>query len=177
MRGKAAEVTTWYRPDRITPAYAGKSTMLISIILAKMGSPPPMRGKGFRTGILVSILRITPAYAGKSDSEGDRCWLRRDHPRLCGEKPKYLQCPHSDTGSPPPMRGKARFPHISCSVPGITPAYAGKSCRSGGEKPSCQDHPRLCGEKFLRIPAAVELPGSPPPMRGKAAFFSATRVS
>ena len=86
MRGKAAEVTTWYRPDRITPAYAGKSTMLISIILAKMGSPPPMRGKGFRTGILVSILRITPAYAGKSDSEGDRCWLRRDHPRLCGEK-------------------------------------------------------------------------------------------
>ena len=27
MRGKAAEVTTWYRPDRITPAYAGKSTI------------------------------------------------------------------------------------------------------------------------------------------------------
>ena len=157
MRGKVIVRVIGVGFGGITPAYAGKSSYCKLWAFFNVGSPPPMRGKEFESFIHLCEVR--------------------DHPRLCGEKPKYLQCPHSDTGSPPPMRGKARFPHISCSVPGITPAYAGKSCRSGGEKPSCQDHPRLCGEKFLRIPAAVELPGSPPPKRGKAAFFSATRVS
>ena len=167
MRGKAAEVTTWYRPDRITPAYAGKSTMLISIILAKMGSPPPMRGKGFRTGILVSILRITPAYAGKSDSEGDRCWLRRDHPRLCGEKPVSRISLAAFPGSPPPMRGKVADPVAKNQAARITPAYAGKSEKARNCVIFTGDHPRLCGEKKYIASVKDGDQGSPPPMRGK----------
>ena len=31
-----------------------------------------------------------------------------------------------------------------------------------------QDHPRLCGEKFVRVPMVSIKKGSPPPMRGKA---------
>ena len=30
-----------------------------------------------------------------------------------------------------------------------------------------KDHPRLCGEKFFRRIRTAQLPGSPPPMRGK----------
>ena len=40
--------------------------------------------------------------------------------------------------------------------------------------PSCffvdQDHPRLCGEKGSRRFEKTEPAGSPPPMRGKAAY-------
>ena len=67
------------------------------------------------------------------------------------------------------MRGKAEPVAPKFTIPGITPAYAGK--RMAGQRGTVwhQDHPRLCGEKrskFLRLPPIL---GSPPPMRGKAA--------
>ena len=88
MRGKV--ITEIFQKDvnRITPAYAGKSALmpaavilfwdhprlcgektdLIILTLNKLGSPPPMRGKGFRNPHLARQSRITPAYAGKSHS-------------------------------------------------------------------------------------------------------------
>ena len=49
----------------------------------------------------------------------------------------------------------------------ITPAYAGKRYRMEQRFPECQDHPRLCGEKFNCFPKFRSGLGSPPPMRGK----------
>ena len=49
------------------------------------------------------------------------------------------------------MRGKGELP---CPVNGldrITPAYAGKSPRAAVAFLQCQDHPRLCGEKLIKI--------------------------
>ena len=73
-----------------------------------MGSPPPMRGKvlGLRTSGLLP--RITPAYAGKSASDISAASFKRDHPRLCGEKPQQEDTRKNQRGSPPPMRGKGR---------------------------------------------------------------------
>ena len=90
MRGKVDIQTEDGTPDRITPAYAGKSfgcTMLLEIggdhprlcgeklmliysMIRGLGSPPPMRGK-----------------AGHSGRFESRPW---DHPRLCGEKTKKI---------------------------------------------------------------------------------------
>ena len=50
---------------------------------------------------------------------------------------------------------------------GITPAYAGKSPVWTHRTPSCQDHPRLCGEKKDTRRRKWRQSGSPPPMRGK----------
>ena len=49
------------------------------------------------------------------------------------------------------MRGKGEFvmPVISCK--GITPAYAGKSCRRHVPAGNVGDHPRLCGEKHFDV--------------------------
>ena len=65
------------------------------------------------------------------------------------------------------MRGKASVVSLIFSKIRITPAYAGKSlpCFAGFIQP--QDHPRLCGEKFLTFVKIVASAGSPPPMRGK----------
>ena len=114
----------------------------------KVGSPPPMRGKGVKS--CTGLCR------------------QRDHPRLCGEKGPSLDKSKIITGSPPPMRGKGKnrrsgFPHT-----GITPAYAGKSDHETIYRDDCQDHPRLCGEKKFHNAYNSPLRGSPPPMRGKA---------
>ena len=65
------------------------------------------------------------------------------------------------------MRGKDFPLKFVCLEIRITPAYAGKRILERPANGAIEDHPRLCGEKFSRILAVVELLGSPPPMRGK----------
>ena len=110
----------------ITPAYAGKrsiSTILFftnwdhprlcgekisqkKVIIAWLGSPPPMRGKGNKEGRNIDFAGITPAYAGKSSAFIRSSPVNQDHPRLCGEKSTEKIAYISAAGSPPPMRGK-----------------------------------------------------------------------
>ena len=115
------------------------------------GSPPPMRGKGNRSGICFRFCRITPAYAGKRIERADHSRYGWDHPRLCGEKPLPVQDGERRKGSPPPMRGKVLLRH---RIPVVF-----------------EDHPRLCGEKPRRYQRHGQSEGSPPPMRGKAASW------
>ena len=168
MRGKAE---SWALPEfqhRITPAYAGKSPSTATLsrgcrdhprlcgeknFISRMkrrlsGSPPPMRGKADRTRNKEGRNRITPAYAGKSSKKLDLSNCKWDHPRLCGEKRSVGTKSISNSGSPPPMRGKAHKEPVFFGDGRITPAYAGK-------------------RKILEIQNILMI-GSPPPMRGKA---------
>ena len=126
-----------------------------------------MRGKATIFQSHLGNTRITPAYAGKSTETimvCKKCW---DHPRLCGEKQHATAVADAVGGSPPPMRGKVPAV-VELNLPiGITPAYAGKSPVWTHRTPSCQDHPRLCGEKKALDRADDRKKGSPPPMRGK----------
>ena len=47
------------------------------------------------------------------------------------------------------MRGKATMLQMCTELNGITPAYAGKSIENELFTGNEQDHPRLCGEKYL----------------------------
>ena len=167
MRGKGLEIEIAGVPHGITPAYAGKSLRLFhrkrktgdhprlcgekahvrTIYFPDSGSPPPMRGKGLTIAAKPSFVRITPAYAGKRTPQNPKNPVRRDHPRLCGEKGFSTQILGQFAGSPPPMRGKASVKTLGISTYRITPAYAGKSsCMLDCIFPD-EDHPRLCGEK------------------------------
>ena len=110
MRGKAGPYQQSGIPDRITPAYAGKSTRSAlprmccrdhprvcgekswssTTDIRPAGSPPRMRGKGADRPPGAGAGGITPAYAGKSvqllHNFGDT-W---DHPRVCGEKTEKI---------------------------------------------------------------------------------------
>ena len=68
------------------------------------------------------------------------------------------------------MRGKAQRLSLPLVTAGITPAYAGKSDPVLLCCGMSQDHPRLCGEKFISLYPKYAIPGSPPPMRGKVIF-------
>ena len=128
MRGKEYGKDRVYLSRRITPAYAGKR--LLECIIAQFardhprlcgekdekitlegmtsGSPPPMRGKDKILIFSFSSVRITPAYAGKRTTTTVGIGIKRDHPRLCGEKLHKRYFFHTCKGSPPPMRGKVQ---------------------------------------------------------------------
>ena len=126
-----------------------------------------MRGKGLYVCDWRCYRRITPAYAGKRSISRSNLPLKRDHPRLCGEKLISLHKSSSERGSPPPMRGKVFFNDFSHGLLRITPAYAGKRWANLVSPLSSRDHPRLCGEKHVSTAILLGSRGSPPPMRGK----------
>ena len=70
-------------------------------------------------------------------------------------------------GSPPRGRGKV-IAHLHKHVlPGITPAWAGKSCIALRRSVRCGDHPRVGGEKHGTRRNNQIHKGSPPRGRGK----------
>ena len=109
-----------------------------------------MRGKVHSVTLYRDHVGITPAYAGKSKCRDDVRTLRKDHPRLCGEK------------------RQSHFPPEFSSR--ITPAYAGKRAKKSVMRSAGQDHPRLCGEKDRIAKLSYAMKGSPPPMRGKVYY-------
>ncbi len=95
---------------------------------------------------------------------------------MCGEKSPHRPSARSCTGSPPRVRGKVGVRHRRDVGYGITPACAGKSPRRTRWKASCRDHPRVCGEKGLRIPIDEDVMGSPPRVRGKGFYVHRERI-
>ena len=147
MRGKVPVCCPEHRKVRITPAYAGKSSCSRPGSLSSRdhprvcgekrktgavpaplpGSPPRVRGKVISSLQCDFLSGITPAYAGKRFAASFVRRCTRDHPRVCGEKHVFAGRYIYFVGSPPRMRGKDLLPALCGVVPGITPAYAGKS--------------------------------------------------
>ena len=150
MRGKVRGRGFHCPTSGITPAYAGKRNFWRlrcgsmwdhprvcgekfpgwELQKCVVGSPPRMRGKAGTESSTPTSARITPAYAGKRNGQSPTMLLRRDHPRVCGEKNAILSGRKTEPGSPPRMRGKE---HVQRCV-----------------LRTLQDHPRVCGEKLSR---------------------------
>ena len=114
MRGKVPPLSVFLSASGITPAYAGKSCLLLclhpffwdhprvcgekfcssSLVRSLTGSPPRMRGKAKGPLGLLRAAGITPAYAGKSSVSSSSVHRSRDHPRVCGEKMTAYPCLH-----------------------------------------------------------------------------------
>ena len=149
------------------PRVCGEKSRCGTFALQIPGSPPRVRGKAFRDRQVNGFDGITPAYAGKRllHTSGDiRGW---DHPRVCGEKINRFTADYLMKGSPPRVRGKATNAGSSGRAAGITPAYAGKSCRAVRSRWRARDHPRVCGEKQGQKDSIINQLGSPPRVQGK----------
>ena len=171
VRGKGADGQGGGQAVGITPARAGKSQRnrrsaaslrdhpracgekrtFAKHCRAAVGSPPRVRGKVTPADAAARGSGITPARAGKRGHSRASAWEARDHPRACGEKPR---CATTETGRE-----------------WITPARAGKSHSGSGTSPTYPDHPRACGEKSATACYRISDTGSPPRVRGKAAFL------
>ena len=140
------------------------------------GSPPRVRGKGRCARQVDRRPGITPACAGKSLNPRTTMPLRRDHPRVCGEKASACVAGLRRGGSPPRVRGKAGRPVLGQNAPGITPACAGKRRVCHRFLHPARDHPRVCGEKQKGAWAEGAVMGSPPRVRGKGSAMRTTRA-
>ena len=172
-------------PDRITPAYAGKTIHLRrrppetrdhprvcgkdylfkNSTEGHVGSPPRMRERQDIRSESARFCGITPAYAGKT------FWGRkipcgaRDHPRVCGKDIKFTFKIFFTLGSPPRMRERHCNTSFISSSKRITPAYAGKTKKRRMEHWKKGDHPRVCGKDEIITNHAGKVVGSPPRMR------------
>ena len=113
--------------NRITPAWAGKRRCTaacnglcwdhprmggekVQILLyedIQKGSPPRGRGKVNKELKEYGLQRITPAWAGKRPEGSPLGKVKRDHPRVGGEKHLLRLLCQPLIGSPPRGRGKA----------------------------------------------------------------------
>ena len=69
------------------------------------------------------------------------------------------------------MRGKTPPPQRGWKIAGITPACAGKRDARKSMQFAAEDHPRVCGEKFVSSILTIGAGGSPPRVRGKVFWF------
>ena len=132
------------------------------------GSPPRVRGEVYRPCTRQRRLRIAPACAGRRACSCSRRAHDRDHPRVCGEK-RLMNTPSVTlAGSPPRVRGEASAAMPSRSRTRITPACAGRRRCLRIRTQTCEDHPRVCGEKLSARRCITSVLGSPPRVRGEA---------
>ena len=108
------------------PRVCGEEYQRGGLDAAQKGSPPRMRGREGQPGRVERGTGITPAYAGKSRPAVIIAGHFRDHPRVCGEERKRKKLTGWQRGSPPRVRGKARYVQHGRCQQGITPACAGK---------------------------------------------------
>ena len=171
MRGKLAALHLNRLHVRITPADAGKTVIISSIVFsfkdhprgcgentkcnmcrnARKGSPPRMRGKPKIYLFGATKTRITPADAGKTFALRRSFRRLRDHPRGCGENFWVFLPFIVPLGSPPRMRGKPSDTVDTAIGKRITPADAGKTSDMPIYAPQHRDHPRGCGENTKKI--------------------------
>ena len=190
-RGKADGAAGRAALGRITPAWAGKSEGFRGTVQSqqdhprvggekswwgdevtpKQGSPPRGRGKVGHNQIAGAAHGITPAWAGKRRFYSPSPCLRRDHPRVGGEKLRRASPAFPFTGSPPRRRGKGHDGPFRNAPVGTTPAWAGKGKACPRYSPDGWDHPRVGGEKFGEVVDIMNLEGSPPRGRGKVSRF------
>lgn len=146
-RGKGESLAADRRRERITPAWAGKSSPLdytsnlhtdhprvggekeapLTQERVHVGSPPRRRGKVRDDAAAHALAGITPAWAGKSVLRCLSLPRIRDHPRVGGEKSSPFSLFMTLWGSPPHGRGKEPVRIPFWQILRITPAWAGKS--------------------------------------------------
>ena len=149
MRGKVRPSGRLVLLYRDHPRICGEKPLIRLRCRAIVGSPPHMRGKVHCVLHKLRRVGITPAYAGKRQALTTVKSRRRDHPRVCGEKFRFLLGYRLLLGSPPRMRGKElSFVGFQLHT-GITPAYAGKRPPGSSSGSWKKDHPRVCGEKTV----------------------------
>ena len=126
VRGKQAFLSRRGLWARITPACAGKTRSVTSVLPSSsdhprvcgencsfafltsvyFGSPPRVRGKPRSAPVKIQPRRITPACAGKTTGLSEKALSVSDHPRVCGENYKRYGAKVATDGSPPRVRGK-----------------------------------------------------------------------
>ena len=186
-RGKPQLLADGLVQARLIPAHAGKTTCRRASSVATSahprsrgenpilahdggrldGSSPLTRGK--RDLPLSESLAegLIPAHAGKTSGRPSPTGAAAAHPRSRGENANSGRPAVSFAGSSPLTRGKRADDALRLSNPGLIPAHAGKTLRSGSLIGRTTAHPRSRGENHWMPHPIDPSRGSSPLTRGK----------
>ena len=146
-RGKPTTPAANPAPSRLIPAWAGKTEVsgaqvfdcqahprvggenlqCLTAVWPRSGSSPRGRGKPLGGRHRQRHRGLIPAWAGKTSAVGRYPRSRAAHPRVGGENRKDRRDGPVSTGSSPRGRGKRRRSQLRPRVPGLIPAWAGKT--------------------------------------------------
>ena len=165
--GKTSHGERAYKRPWDHPRSRGENTVGVGHSATSFGSSPLTRGKRESNLDDLRASGIIPAHAGKTTGKNGHSHKFRDHPRSRGENNVHAEASIRFEGSSPLTRGK---PGLRCHedfVPGIIPAHAGKTYRSGIAQRCSWDHPRSRGENPQLGFGTNVTEGSSPLTRGK----------
>ena len=86
--------------------------------------------------------------------------------RVCGEHSRHAMLTFERAGSSPRMRGTLAEHVLVYGICGIIPAYAGNTAKVPWRPLPWRDHPRVCGEHWIKVYPHLFYRGSSPRMRG-----------
>ena len=115
----------WCRWDH--PRVCGEHVFTIPGHIPAWGSSPRVRGTHRRMRLGHPRMGIIPACAGNTSHPSTPSWIRRDHPRVCGEHPVTLLHIDLRPGSSPRVRGTHDHGDAFERFGGIIPACAGNT--------------------------------------------------
>ena len=147
------------------------------VSFARGGSSPRVRGTHRRMRLGHPRMGIIPACAGNTSHPSTPSWIRRDHPRVCGEHMTMATLLNVSAGSSPRVRGTPVLQLRRAGRRGIIPACAGNTLWAARPAPARRDHPRVCGEHVRAALRGYRPPGSSPRVRGTLETFGASAVT
>ena len=186
-RGKHHHTARGHQEDRLIPAHAGKTPIVLhghrsqaahprsrgENVLPRLpsadfaGSSPLTRGKLQGSAVDPCRAWLIPAHAGKTGSHRRTGQMCRAHPRSRGENGRAAAADFHTNGSSPLTRGKLDRVHALRVRHRLIPAHAGKTTCLGLRTSATPAHPRSRGENAARRLQGRRPGGSSPLTRGK----------
>ena len=167
MRGKPFVTVDGVPRNTEHPRACGENSLLCESRAGPAGTSPRMRGKRQNRRPHAHPSRNIPAHAGKTPRIKAIFSPSSEHPRACGENLSNIPCGTRRRGTSPRMRGKRSLSFHRSSSRRNIPAHAGKTSTLLAIASLYEEHPRACGENFLKVFCVIYVTGTSPRMRGK----------
>ena len=164
--GSTPRVWTWGRAPRAHPRSRGEHSDQSTAVMSPRGSSPLARGAPVELVAHPQADRLIPARAGSTPCGCGSRPPKPAHPRSRGEHvDTYGHLARSD-GSSPLARGARPAHAVPRGRPGLIPARAGSTTRSGSARSGTSAHPRSRGEHDVGAAVRQAVTGSSPLARG-----------
>ena len=164
--GNAGQIRRRILPQPVHPRMRGERAESPKSVLPRSGSSPHARGTLSILVCLVCAGRFIPACAGNAATDKRGKSRKPVHPRMRGERHKFLGIVLPVAGSSPHARGTLIAGPVEHLGPRFIPACAGNAAQSQSVAHQRTVHPRMRGERSAGGDANVSSYGSSPHARG-----------
>ncbi len=150
----------------VHPRVCGERCRTAKSHTVRVGSSPRVRGTRNDLEKDHGLRRFIPACAGNAMSVSELEAAAAVHPRVCGERFRFVAPPFLWRGSSPRVRGTPDGAAKTRVSARFIPACAGNAPAQFSPKEAAPVHPRVCGERSVPDHSGARTGGSSPRVRG-----------